>query len=43
MEKLEDAKVWLFSDVKEWSKVKRQAEREGKEVHAGSLHELIVE
>ena len=40
---LEEAKVWLIHEVQEWSAVKTKAEREGREIHVGSLHELIVE
>ena len=42
-DKLEQAKVWLKEHVREWKDVKEEARREGKEIHVGSLHELIVE
>ena len=41
--KLRKAGVWRDEDVREWADVKEQARREGRDVHIGSLHELLVE
>ena len=41
--KLAKAKVWLNHEAEEWSKVRRKADKDEKEIHVGSLHELIVE
>ena len=43
MGKLRKAGVWRDEDVREWADVKEQARREGRDVHIGSLHELLVE
>ena len=42
-DKLKKAGVWRDEDVREWADVKDQARREGRDVHIGSLHELLVE
>ena len=43
MDKLEDTKVWLIDDVREWREVRTEAANEGREIHVGGLHELTVE
>ena len=35
--------MWKDEDVRSWSEVIREARQEGREVHVGSLHELVVE
>ena len=41
-DKLRKAKVWNESDVREWKAVKSEAQREQRDIHVGSLHELLV-
>ena len=36
-------KVWKDENVRTWEEVIREARKEGREVHVGSLHELVVE
>ena len=36
-------KVWQEENVREWSSVVHEARQEGREIHVGSLHELVVE
>ena len=36
-------KVWQEENVREWSSVVHEAKQEGREIHVGSLHELVVE
>ena len=41
--KLDDAKVWINTEVREWRDVKSEAVKDGREIHVGGLHELTVE
>ena len=41
--KLTNASIWIESEVREWRDVKAEAAHEGREIHVGNLHELIVE
>ena len=36
-------KVWKDEHVRSWKEVKEEARIQGREVHVGSLHELVVE
>ena len=42
-DKLRSAKVWKECGVREWKDVKAEAQAEHRDIHVGSLHELLVE
>ena len=35
--------MWKYENARTWEEVIREARKEGREDHVGSLHELVVE